>query len=256
MGIFLSLWPQQNSYRWRATGLGCELGSSKRATCRADRHTPSHFSARSPQRRGMASPLKVAGFLSSHSCSRLPYLLALLDLWGTIFRVIFISQSKTAWQRTSSFSSSILSQYFLTSLGGLALPCYFFQYSEYFRALAFFFCGKFQTCCNSRHLSMAGWRIGLLQWVWMSAIVGTVIGAGGGLSLWERCNKNPFPQLLTPWQPLWGTQGEKGVGMSGNKNESQDLCAQQPWGRVPFSLTVPKLCSLSCTGENQELAMA
>lgn len=23
-------------------------------------------------------------------------------------------------------------------------------------------------------------------------------GAGGGLCLWERCNRNPLPQLLTP----------------------------------------------------------
>lgn len=124
-GDFLSLQPQQNSYRWRATGLGCELGSSKRATCRADRQTPSLFSARSPQRKGMASPLKVAGFLSFHSCSRLLYLLALLHLWGIIFSIIFIRLNKTAWQRTSSYFSLIFLWYFLTSLGTLALPCYF-----------------------------------------------------------------------------------------------------------------------------------
>lgn len=146
----------------------------------------------------MASPLKVAGFLSPHSCSRLPYLLALPDLWGIISRVIFISQSKTLWQRTSSFFSSILSQYLLSSLEAFALPCYFFQHSKYFCALAFSFCWKVQVYCNSWHLSMDSRRLCLLQWVWMSAIVGTAIGAGGSLYLWERCNKNPLPQLLTP----------------------------------------------------------
>lgn len=44
----------------------------------------------------------------------------------------------------------------------------------------------------------------------MSAIVGTAIGAGGGLCLWERCNKNPLPQLVSPQQPLWGTQMRTG----------------------------------------------
>lgn len=166
MGIFFSSTNHNKTlYRWRATGLGCEWGSSKRATCRADRQTPSLFSARSPQRKGMASPLKVAGFLSPHSCSRLPYLLALPDLWGIIFRVIFISQSKTVWQRTPSFFSSILSQYFLTSLEAFALPCYFFQYSKYFCALAFSFCWKVQVYCNCWHLSLDSWRLCLLQWV-------------------------------------------------------------------------------------------
>lgn len=184
----------------------------------------------------MASPLKVAGFLSSQSCSRLLYLLALLDLWGIIFSVVFIRQNKTVWQRTSSSFSSILLWYFLTTLGALALPCYFFQYSEYFCAPVFSFCGQFQTYSNSRHLSAAGGRIGLLQRVWMSAIVGTVMGAGGGLCLWERCNKNPLPQHLTPQQPLWGTQRRTGcVCQSGNKNESQDLSVPSSLGKQsPF----------------------